>query len=105
MKILFEKICNGNEKLSVIGLGYVGLPLAVAFSKVLNVVGFDLNNKKIEKYKLGIDITNEIGNEALMKSEIFFTNIIYYLFSLSGFNKSSGFENYINRIKIRYKFH
>ena len=63
-----------NIEVAVIGLGYVGLPLANAFSKVYKVIGFDTNANKINKYKLGIDITNEIGNEKLKNSTIFFTN-------------------------------
>ncbi len=44
---LYERLSNGEEKLAVVGLGYVGLPLAVAFAKKgLNVIGFDLNEKK-----------------------------------------------------------
>ena len=50
-------------EIAVVGLGYVGLPLAVAFSKKYNVIGFDINQSKIESYKNGIDLTNEVGNE------------------------------------------
>jgi UDP-N-acetyl-D-galactosamine dehydrogenase len=56
------------KKLSVIGLGYVGMPLAVAFAKKANVIGFDLNEEKIDLYRQGIDPTNEVGNEALKQS-------------------------------------
>ena len=54
---LYEKIINGEEKLSLVGLGYVGLPIAVAFSKKVDVIGFDINSRKIETYKNGIDPT------------------------------------------------
>lgn len=60
--------------LSVIGLGYVGLPLAVAFSKKVSVVGFDINKEKIETYKAGFDPTNEIGDEGVKNSSVYFTN-------------------------------
>ena len=50
---LYEKLISGDEALSLIGLGYVGMPIAVAFSKKVKVVGFDLNAKKIELYKNG----------------------------------------------------
>lgn len=70
---LYEKLLNGEEKLSLIGLGYVGMPIAVAFSKVVNVIGFDLNSKKIEQYKNGIDPTKEIGNEAISQCTVDFT--------------------------------
>ena len=61
---LYEKILNKEEKLSLVGLGYVGMPIAVAFAKKVNVIGFDLNKKKIDLYLSGIDPTNEVGNEA-----------------------------------------
>lgn len=58
----------------VVGLGYVGLPLAVSFAKKFKVIGFDINNKKIQKYKRGIDVTGEVGNEELQNTTIYFTN-------------------------------
>lgn len=60
-----------NIEVAVIGLGYVGLPLANAFSKFYKVIGFDTSIEKINKYKLGIDITNELGNDELKNSTIF----------------------------------
>jgi UDP-N-acetyl-D-galactosamine dehydrogenase len=62
---LYKKIKNKEEKLSVIGLGYVGLPLAISFAKKVEVIGFDISKEKIEAYKNGIDITNEVGNKSL----------------------------------------
>lgn len=59
---------------AVIGLGYVGLPLAVSFSKRIDVIGFDSNFEKIKKYKNGIDATNEVGNEILKECNIDFTS-------------------------------
>ena len=70
---LFEKIVSKQEKISLIGLGYVGMPIAVAFAKKVNVIGFDLNKKKIKLYKSGIDPTNEVGNEAIKKTTVEFT--------------------------------
>ena len=70
---LYEKIVNGEEKISLVGLGYVGMPIAVAFSKKVKVVGFDLNAKKIELYKNGIDPTNEVGNDAIKACTVDFT--------------------------------
>lgn len=70
---LYENIINKQEKISVVGLGYVGMPIAVAFAKEVNVIGFDLNEKKIELYKSGIDSTNEIGNEAIKQTTVEFT--------------------------------
>ena len=48
---LYEKLLKKEEKLSLVGLGYVGMPIAVAFAKKIDVIGFDLNAKKIELYK------------------------------------------------------
>lgn len=71
---LFEKIVRGEEKICIIGLGYVGMPIAVAFAKKgLNVIGFDLNKEKIGLYKKGIDPTKEVGNEAIATTTVNFT--------------------------------
>jgi len=70
---LFQKIKNKNEKVSVVGLGYVGLPLAVAFAEKADVIAFDINQKKVEKYKNGIDVTKEAGDQAVKESTAFFT--------------------------------
>ena len=69
-----EKIINKDIVLGVVGLGYVGLPLAVSFAKKYNVIGFDINENKIKKYIDGIDVTNEVGNEELLKTKIEFTS-------------------------------
>lgn len=70
---LYEKLVNKEEKLSLVGLGYVGMPIAVAFSRKINVVGFDLNEKKIELYQNGIDPTKEVGDEAIKACAVDFT--------------------------------
>lgn len=70
---LYKKIVDKKEKISVVGLGYVGLPLAVAFSKKTKVVGFDLNKEKITKYQNGIDVTNEVGNQDIRNTKVDFT--------------------------------
>jgi len=70
---LYEKIVNKKEKISVVGLGYVGMPIAVAFSKKVDVIGFDLNSKKIEQYKNGVDPTREVGEEAIRQTTVEFT--------------------------------
>ena len=70
---LYEKIIKGKEKISLVGLGYVGMPIAVAFAKKVSVVGYDLNKAKVELYKSGIDPTNEVGNEAIKNSMVEFT--------------------------------
>ncbi len=70
---LYEDLLCGKEKLSLIGLGYVGMPIAVAFAKSINVIGFDINAEKIARYKSGIDPTREVGDEAVKESGVDFT--------------------------------
>lgn len=71
---LFEKIKSGEESLSLVGLGYVGMPIAVAFANEgINVIGFDLNNTKINLYKSGVDPTHEVGNETIKNTTVEFT--------------------------------
>lgn len=71
---LYNKIVNREEKLSLVGLGYVGLPIAVAFSKKVDVIGFDINDKKIQTYIGGMDPTKEVGDEAIQKCNVDFTS-------------------------------
>lgn len=71
---LYERIINNEEKISVVGLGYVGLPIAIAFAKKVQVVGFDIDEQKINLYKTGIDPTNEVGNDAVINTTIEFTS-------------------------------
>lgn len=70
---LYKKLIAHEEKLSLVGLGYVGMPIAVAFAKKIDVIGFDLNTSKIELYKSGIDPTREVGNEAIQNTSVDFT--------------------------------
>lgn len=72
--MVYEKIVNREEKIALIGLGYVGMPIAVAFSKKVNVIGFDVNKEKIELYKKGIDPTKEVGDEVISGSTVEFTS-------------------------------
>ena len=60
--------------LSIVGLGYVGLPLAIEFSKHLDVIGFDINSQRIKELEEGLDKTREIAAESLQKSSITLTN-------------------------------
>ena len=63
---LYQQLINKQESLALVGLGYVGMPIAHAFAKKgLNVIGFDLNAAKIELYKSGIDPTKEVGDEEI----------------------------------------
>ena len=70
---LYEKIVKGEEKISLVGLGYVGMPIAVAFARKVKVVGFDLNEEKINLYKSGVDPTKEVGDEVIRNTTVEFT--------------------------------
>jgi UDP-N-acetyl-D-glucosamine/UDP-N-acetyl-D-galactosamine dehydrogenase len=65
---------NKTEKISLIGLGYVGLPIAIAFAKKSNVVGFDISKDKIDLYKSGVDPTREVGDDAVKNTSVEFTS-------------------------------
>lgn len=74
MMNLYEKILRGEEQMSLVGLGYVGMPIAVAFARKVPVIGFDLNRRKIEQYRSGVDPTCEVGDEAIRASKVQFTS-------------------------------
>ncbi|MDV2582161.1 nucleotide sugar dehydrogenase [Alkalibacillus haloalkaliphilus] len=69
-----ERIINREDKISLIGLGYVGMPIAVAFAKKVDVIGFDINETKVQQYKEGIDPTKEVGNEVIQNTTVDFTS-------------------------------
>lgn len=72
---IYQKLVNKEEKLALVGLGYVGMPIAVAFAKKgLNVIGFDLNQAKINLYKSGIDPTKEVGDDVIKNTSLEFTS-------------------------------
>lgn len=71
---MLTSLVEKKEKMSLIGLGYVGMPIAVAFAKKVNVIGFDLNEDKINLYKDGIDPTKEVGDEEISKTSVYFTS-------------------------------
>ena len=71
---LYNQLVNRETKLSLIGLGYVGLPIAVAFAKKIDVIGFDLNSEKIALYKQGIDPTHEEGDDIIRSTTVDFTS-------------------------------
>lgn len=70
---LFEKIKNKEEKISLVGLGYVGMPIAVAFAEKTEVIGFDISTEKVELYKKGIDPTKEVGDDVIKDTTVEFT--------------------------------
>lgn len=69
---IYLSLITGNKKLALVGLGYVGLPVALEFAKYVSVIGFDINQKRINAYKNGIDITQEFKEE-IKKTTIEFT--------------------------------
>lgn len=69
---IYKDLISGKEKLALVGLGYVGMPIAVEFAKHINVIGFDINEKRINEYKNGVDSTNEVG-EAIKDTKVEFT--------------------------------
>ena len=71
---LFEKLQAKEEAISVIGLGYVGLPLAVEFAKKYDVIGYDVNEDKLAQYRNGTDVTDEVGDEAVRQTTMQFTS-------------------------------
>ena len=69
---IYSGLISGKEKLALVGLGYVGMPIAVEFAKHVKVIGFDINEKRINEYRNGIDLTNEVG-EAIKNTTVDFT--------------------------------
>ncbi len=69
---IYSGLISGNEKLALVGLGYVGMPIAVEFAKHIKVIGFDINEKRVNEYKNGIDATNEVG-PAIKNTTVDFT--------------------------------
>ena len=71
---LYEKILKKEEKIALVGLGYVGMPIAVEFAKHCDVIGFYINKEKIDLYKNGIDPTREVGDEVIKGSTVEWTS-------------------------------
>ncbi|WP_417133819.1 nucleotide sugar dehydrogenase [Rubneribacter badeniensis] len=71
---IYQSLLDGETKLSLVGLGYVGMPIAVEFAKHVKVVGFDINEAKIEQYISGVDSTKEVGDEAIAATTVEFTS-------------------------------
>lgn len=71
----YNNLIKGKTSLALVGLGYVGMPIAAAFaSKDLNVIGFDISTEKIRLYRSGIDPTMEVGDELIASTSIKFTS-------------------------------
>ncbi len=76
---LYDKILKKDAQIAVIGLGYVGLPIALAFAKKVKVIGFDINEGRVEMMKKGIDPSEELGKDAFKDCDITFTSKIEVL--------------------------
>ena len=74
VSMIYNSLLNKECKLAVIGLGYVGLPIALEFAKTISVIGFDINAARIELMRKGIDPSKELGKEAFEGCDITFTN-------------------------------
>ena len=71
---IYERLRKGEASLSVVGLGYVGMPLAVEFARHFRVIGFNHNERRILQYRSGIDPTMEVGNEVIRQTSVDFTS-------------------------------
>jgi UDP-N-acetyl-D-galactosamine dehydrogenase len=71
---MYQALLSKQHKLAVIGLGYVGLPIALEFAKRISVIGFDINQKRVDLMKQGIDPSGELDKEAFENSDIVFSN-------------------------------
>ena len=70
---LYDRLLSGDATLSVVGLGYVGLPIALAFARKVRVIGFDINAERVEQMRRGIDPSGELPSEAFAGCDITFT--------------------------------
>ena len=73
---MYNKLLNKKAKLALVGLGYVGLPIALEFAKKISVIGFDINEERLAKMRKKIDPCNELGPEAFENSDIYFTSSV-----------------------------
>jgi len=82
---MYHKLVDKRAKLAVIGLGYVGLPIALEFAKKLSVIGFDINKKRIEMMQNNIDPSKEVSEDEFENREIIFTDDLTILKQASFF--------------------
>ncbi|MCK9628679.1 MAG: nucleotide sugar dehydrogenase, partial [Bacteroidales bacterium] len=73
---MIDKIKNKSARIALVGLGYVGLPIALEFAKKYSVIGFDISEDRLEKLRKGIDPSNEFGPEYFNRKEIEFTSSV-----------------------------
>ena len=82
---MYQELITKKKKLALVGLGYVGLPIALEFAKKISVIGFDINPKRIEMMKNGIDPSNELDKAAFNGCDIVFTDSLEILREASFF--------------------
>jgi UDP-N-acetyl-D-glucosamine/UDP-N-acetyl-D-galactosamine dehydrogenase len=71
---VYQELIDKKAKLAVIGLGYVGLPIALEFAKKISVIGFDINSKRVDMMRNGVDPSNELTKEAFENCDVVFTD-------------------------------
>ena len=71
---MYQELIQKDKKIAVIGLGYVGLPLALVFAKKFKVIGFDINSKRIDMMKQGVDPSKELSSEDFLNKDIEFSS-------------------------------
>src|SRR5689334_12188998 len=82
---IYDQLISKKTKLAVIGLGYVGLPIALEFAKKISVIGFDINRRRIEMMRNGIDPSKEVVPEEFKDRDIVFTDDLSVLKQASFF--------------------
>ena len=97
---IYQRLISGEGKIALVGLGYVGMPIAVEFAKHVKVIGFDINEKRVNEYANGIDSTNEVG-EAIKSTNEFRSMSTMQLKSL--FKDSSDDEKVLIDVKSLYR--
>lgn len=87
---MYKQLLNKEVKLAVIGLGYVGLPIALAFARKVSVIGFDINEKRLEMMRNGVDPSEELEKKDFEGCDITFTSSIEELRQATFFYSSSA---------------
>ncbi|PKP05694.1 MAG: nucleotide sugar dehydrogenase [Bacteroidetes bacterium HGW-Bacteroidetes-5] len=80
---MYNQLLNKHTSLAVVGLGYVGLPIALELAKKISVIGFDINNDRVEKMKQGLDPCGELDNKSFIDTDILFTSSLEELSNAS----------------------
>lgn len=76
---MYHNLLNKQSKLALVGLGYVGLPLALEFAKIISVIGFDINEERLSQMRLGVDPCGELDGESFKAIDIEFTSSVEVL--------------------------